>query len=150
MSLCSNGENSRCSQWSPTGWALTPSVGTSWYVSPEGSYLYGNGLGPETPFPADLQGVIDRADIVTGHEIILMPGVYSDAQRRGPGQMLNLNLRGKLITMRSLAGAASTVFDCGGSSRFFTFDSGEPGSVCLLYTSPSPRDKRQSRMPSSA
>ena len=25
-----------------------------------------------------------------------------------------------------------------------------PGSFCLLYTSPSPRDKRQSRMPSSA
>ena len=24
------------------------------------------------------------------------------------------------------------------------------GSSCLLYTSPSPRDKRQSRMPSSA
>ena len=24
------------------------------------------------------------------------------------------------------------------------------GMVCLLYTSPSPRDKRQSRMPSSA
>ena len=24
------------------------------------------------------------------------------------------------------------------------------GNVCLLYTSPSPRDKRQSRMPSSA
>ena len=26
----------------------------------------------------------------------------------------------------------------------------EAGNVCLLYTSPSPRDKRQSRMPSSA
>ena len=25
-----------------------------------------------------------------------------------------------------------------------------PGIYCLLYTSPSPRDKRQSRMPSSA
>ena len=25
-----------------------------------------------------------------------------------------------------------------------------PGSICLLYTSPSPRDKRQSRMPYSA
>ena len=25
-----------------------------------------------------------------------------------------------------------------------------PGGICLLYTSPSPRDKRQSRMPSSA
>ena len=27
---------------------------------------------------------------------------------------------------------------------------GPPNYVCLLYTSPSPRDKRQSRMPSSA
>ena len=26
----------------------------------------------------------------------------------------------------------------------------EAGYICLLYTSPSPRDKRQSRMPSSA
>ena len=26
----------------------------------------------------------------------------------------------------------------------------DKGAVCLLYTSPSPRDKRQSRMPSSA
>ena len=30
--------------------------------------------------------------------------------------------------------------------RFFN----DPGYLCLLYTSPSPRDKRQSRMPSSA
>ena len=29
-------------------------------------------------------------------------------------------------------------------------DSGTPHYSCLLYTSPSPRDKRQSRMPSSA
>ena len=28
--------------------------------------------------------------------------------------------------------------------------SGEPGNVCLLYTSPSPRDAESSRMPSSA
>ena len=45
---------------------------------------------------------------------------------------------------------------------FLLFDEGNPSSVincfskarenisCLLYTSPSPRDKRQSRMPSSA
>ena len=32
------------------------------------------------------------------------------------------------------------------SVRLLMFDS----SICLLYTSPSPRDKRQSRMPSSA
>ena len=32
----------------------------------------------------------------------------------------------------------------------FEFDLKDPADVCLLYTSPSPRDKRQSRMPSSA
>ena len=31
-----------------------------------------------------------------------------------------------------------------------TTTAGNPLSICLLYTSPSPRDKRQSRMPSSA
>ena len=53
-------------------------------------------------------------------------------------------------------------FGCrGGSSMFSTGGAGAPGSGgmpgkggsaggCLLYTSPSPRDKRQSRMPSSA
>ena len=40
-------------------------------------------------------------------------------------------------------------------SRFFDpkrYDLGRVGryKICLLYTSPSPRDKRQSRMPSSA
>ena len=36
--------------------------------------------------------------------------------------------------------------------RDFEAQAGQPGliSSCLLYTSPSPRDKRQSRMPSSA
>ena len=32
----------------------------------------------------------------------------------------------------------------------FGTDQGKTGNICLLYTSPSPRDKRQSRMPSSA
>ena len=37
------------------------------------------------------------------------------------------------------------------SHSSFVADSGRQlGAICLLYTSPSPRDKRQSRMPSSA
>ena len=35
-------------------------------------------------------------------------------------------------------------------SKLHSFSVGLKGSPCLLYTSPSPRDKRQSRMPSSA
>ena len=37
-----------------------------------------------------------------------------------------------------------------GLSSDATFASRRPSGTCLLYTSPSPRDKRQSRMPSSA
>ena len=33
---------------------------------------------------------------------------------------------------------------------FFHYELSEQNNICLLYTSPSPRDKRQSRMPSSA
>ena len=36
------------------------------------------------------------------------------------------------------------------SSRNDTFVSDEPFYACLLYTSPSPRDVEESRMPSSA
>ena len=40
--------------------------------------------------------------------------------------------------------------DLGFDARRLVGDLGVPGGSCLLYTSPSPRDKRQSRMPSSA
>ena len=39
-------------------------------------------------------------------------------------------------------GVDEELFECG---KMF-----DGSSICLLYTSPSPRDKRQSRMPSSA
>ena len=38
----------------------------------------------------------------------------------------------------------------GGLLGGLTGGAGGGGGLCLLYTSPSPRDKRQSRMPSSA
>ena len=38
----------------------------------------------------------------------------------------------------------------GAGFLWFFYRVGRTASVCLLYTSPSPRDKRQSRMPSSA
>ena len=50
------------------------------------------------------------------------------------------------------AGVALTC-DAGPADNLAVFGAlhlSEPGDVCLLYTSPSPRDKRQSRMPSSA
>ena len=42
------------------------------------------------------------------------------------------------------------VFSLDGAFHILIVDDGSPDGTCLLYTSPSPRDKRQSRMPSSA
>ena len=42
------------------------------------------------------------------------------------------------------------IIDHKGNSIIAIVDSMDLDNVCLLYTSPSPRDKRQSRMPSSA
>ena len=71
--------------------------------------------------------------------------------------LLGENGAGKTTLMNILFGQYTAD---SGTVRVFgkTLPSGNPraaldagvGMVCLLYTSPSPRDKRQSRMPSSA
>ena len=38
----------------------------------------------------------------------------------------------------------------GGSKKFYVYVKNPKGNICLLYTSPSPRDRTRSRMPSSA
>ena len=68
--------------------------------------------------------------------------------------MLPLLLIGSLITTKQLV-AQSVVSSAGASLSSPTggqmqFTLGETITTCLLYTSPSPRDQRGSRMPSSA
>ena len=53
-----------------------------------------------------------------------------------------------IVAVLVLAGAALALLGSIGLLRLPTFF--ERVHACLLYTSPSPRDKRQSRMPSSA
>ena len=78
----------------------------------------------------------------------------------------NLNQQIELIgvtriegTARDLSGLATPLFPRQAETQTFAnskpLPAGAPDAipepnVCLLYTSPSPRDKRQSRMPSSA
>ena len=50
-------------------------------------------------------------------------------------------------------GGSTSVAETGSTDTFTVVLNAQPNSdvvFCLLYTSPSPRDKRQSRMPSSA
>ena len=72
-------------------------------------------------------------------------------------QIVNLDLltyAGNLETLKPVENKPNYKFVKGDiADRKFVFDLFEkekPDIVCLLYTSPSPRDKRQSRMPSSA
>ena len=54
------------------------------------------------------------------------------------------------IEIQDLAGDGNHYSATVTSSKFAGKNKIEQHKICLLYTSPSPRDKRQSRMPSSA
>ena len=59
--------------------------------------------------------------------------------------------RHKIITKyRAFHGATYAAMTAGGDPRKLTADSQQLPNICLLYTSPSPRDGLLSRMPSSA
>ena len=75
--------------------------------------------------------------------------------RLGPNQLLNLasNVTGTLPTGNGGTGATS--FTAGKLLQFVNQEENTAfnttsSSACLLYTSPSPRDRQKSRMPSSA
>ena len=107
-------------------------------------------------------GLFDLACAVSGHpswDLNLPVGVI-DARRSKPKLMVSA-----IGTINSTLKASSTIAhplmvrlferfeDVGLEQALTEMKSGEDGEAfcdCLLYTSPSPRDMRRSRMPSSA
>ena len=62
-----------------------------------------------------------------------------------------LNGKGKVLMMTGIPGVStSDIMEAGGKATFKKYPGIELIGVCLLYTSPSPRDRTRSRMPSSA
>ena len=57
---------------------------------------------------------------------------------------------GGIKKRREIIESASVALGLTDEQRTQTVPSGEPMYLCLLYTSPSPRDRQKSRMPSSA
>ena len=69
-------------------------------------------------------------------------------KKRGAMGLLVLELVGVAMFAMLLTFAQGQRATAGNASQ--VSNAGMPTGSCLLYTSPSPRDKRQSRMPSSA
>lgn len=144
-SSCLNGENFKCSLHSSTLNLTTAIATVSWHISPSGSYLYASGT-EAAPYPMSIQSLIEDPRVQNGHELVLLDGTYGDQFMRGPGRSQDLNLYGKLLSIRSKNGAANTVIDCGGTSRFLTFNHSEPANVVVrgvtLRNCGSPADGR--------
>ena len=68
---------------------------------------------------------------------------------RVQGQTLNSLTRRAKFLQAELSSGERLFMHLGMSGRF-TIDQDLQGQFCLLYTSPSPRDRQKSRMPSSA
>ena len=77
---------------------------------------------------------------------IIIHDISLELRRGEVVALLGPNGSGKTTTFYSIAGLTSSD---GGQVKIDGMDV-TTMPICLLYTSPSPRDKRQSRMPSSA
>jgi predicted outer membrane repeat protein len=75
-----------------------------------------------------IQAAIDAA-ADSGDVIVVQPGNYNTEGSR------NIDFRGKAVTLRSSAGATTTIIDCQGSPRFparaFIFDNGEDSTTIV-------------------
>ena len=121
-----------------------PKAGARAYLAVAGGIDVPLVLGSRSTYALGTLGGFQGRRLVAGDELPV--GVASGKSR--PGASLPMALRQSLggeITLRVVPGLYYERLSEAAKASFFA----EPWT-CLLYTSPSPRDKRQSRMPSSA
>ena len=114
-----------------------------------------NGFGRNYLIPKKL-AVIANAINMKKLDKIKEEDLAKEAARLGEYQEVAKQLEGKTLKLGVKAGTSGKIFGSvtnvqimNGIKEQFELDI-ERRKICLLYTSPSPRDKRQSRMPSSA
>ena len=77
-------------------------------------------------------------------------GIVVDVQRTGNKTTLNVDATDELGQFLNNADVQLTLINPNLKRDSHTLEQTAPGRYCLLYTSPSPRDRTRSRMPSSA
>ena len=83
-------------------------------------------------------------DETAGNIMVLCAGATSDSFRR------ELRLKGRALTLENIQELADDSRRAEKEEQDMNALLGEHIRACLLYTSPSPRDRQKSRMPSSA
>ena len=116
-----------------------------WHDDPAGAAIvkqltesYSVMLGVE---PANLMHAIEQAKVVAANDLTIAP-LSRPAERRA-----------KALAKTRQRAAGNKILLSGLADMRDMLDTASPGQmvqICLLYTSPSPRDQRGSRMPSSA
>ena len=127
--------------------AVGPPGTRAWLVDSEGWVLAGSG-NPPTPGQRQLTWV----------ERVIYRGVAGASLESGGDRPEFVVRFEEPLVDAALAGAKASRWTQDPDSAVVrnavampvTLDGQVMGAICLLYTSPSPRDKRQSRMPSSA
>ena len=103
--------------------------------------------------PEDLDRVFDTIQKEKGHLDILVANAgvgefasLGEITEEHYDYIFDINVKGTLFTVQK----ALPLMKNGGSIILTGSTVGSMGTPCLLYTSPSPRDRTRSRMPSSA
>ena len=119
-----------------------------------GKLLGSDGNIPTAKLPTNIQsldvaGMASISSNLTGAGKISIKSLSANSltQSFDSGQEVNLSLSDSVIANSPIVSVFKEVEQTGISSKL-GWDVNS--NACLLYTSPSPRDKRQSRMPSSA
>ena len=89
--------------------------------------------------------VVNNIEVIYDHAILVLKGVSLEVMEGGVVALLGANGAGKSTTLKAISNLLGA--ERGDVTKgTITFK----GEDCLLYTSPSPRVQRGSRMPSSA
>ena len=95
---------------------------------------------------------------VVGSRGSVVPLFERQIEQGGPVTITHPDVSRYMMTIKEAASLVLSTLAMSGSGRLYMLDMGVPirianlaeDLICLLYTSPSPRDRTRSRMPSSA
>ena len=89
---------------------------------------------------------VNNIEVIYNHVILVLKGVSLNVPKGGITALLGGNGAGKTTTLKAISNLLKS--ERGEVTKGHITYRGD--HICLLYTSPSPRDRQKSRMPSSA